>query len=160
MRKKILKILEKDARISPGKIAKMIGEKKENVEREIKEMEKEGIIKRYRTLIDWEKAGEEKVYALIDIKVSPERDVGFDDVARRIYHFPEVKFVYLVSGLYDFSILVEGKNMKEVAAFVSEKLATLERVQNTITHFVLKKYKEEGEILEETKKDKRILFSY
>lgn len=160
MRKKILKILEKDARIPPAKIAKMIGEKKEKVEKEIKEMEKEGIIKRYKTLIDWEKVGEEKVYALIDVKVSPERNVGFDDVAKRIYHFPEVRFVYLVSGLYDFSILVEGKNMKEVAAFVSEKLATLERVQNTITHFVLKKYKEEGEILEEKAKDKRIALSY
>lgn len=156
--RKILKILEKEPRIPISELAMRLELSEQDAEKEIKEMEKKGIIKGYRTLINWDKVGEERVYALVDVKASPARDVGFDDMAERIYLFPEVKFVYLVSGLYDFSIMVEGKSMRDIANFIAEKLSPLDRVQSTITHFILKKYKEEGEIVEE-KIDKRLAVS-
>ncbi len=159
MQKKILKILEKDPKVTPREIALQLKTKEEKVAKMIKEMEYSKIIRGYRTVINWEKLGEERCYALVDIKVSPARDVGFDDTAERIYKFPEVKFVYLVSGLYDISIMVEGKTMRDIANFVAEKLAPIDRVQSTITHFVMKKYKEEGEIAEERNR-KRLPVSF
>ena len=158
MRKKILKILEQNPREKTSDIAKMVKSTEEKVIKIIKELEEEKIIKGYKTLINWEKLGEERCYALVDVKISPARDVGFDDVAEKIYKFPEVRFVYLVSGLYDLSIMVEGKTMRDIAYFVSEKLAPIDRVQSTITHFVMKKYKEEGDIIEE-ERERRLVVS-
>ncbi|NLJ99928.1 MAG: Lrp/AsnC family transcriptional regulator [Clostridia bacterium] len=133
----------------------MLGMKKEEVKKEIGEMEEEGIILRYSTLVNWEKAGVEKVSALIDVKVVPQRDVGFDEIAERIYRFPEVRSVILMSGGYDLSVEVMGKSIKEVARFISQKLATIEHVQSTMTHFVLKRYKQHGVILNDKEKDRR-----
>ncbi len=140
----ILRMLEEDARIGTSEIAKALELDEKEVEKKIKEFEERGIILKYKAVIDWEKAGLEKVCALIDVKVTPERDKGYDSVANRIARFPEVKALYLVSGAYDLSVLVEGRDMKEVASFVAEKLAPLERVQSTTTHFILKRYKENG----------------
>lgn len=152
----LLEILEKDARTDAKKIAEMTGMSESDVKKKIKSLEKKGIIRKYKTVIDWEKAGEEKVYALIDVKVTPVRNKGYDSVSERIMRFPEVKSLYLVSGQFDVSVLVQGDDMKEVAAFVSEKLATLDRVEGTTTHFVLKRYKEDGDVLFEKKgKNKR-----
>jgi DNA-binding Lrp family transcriptional regulator len=157
--KEILEILEKDARVTPETIATMTGKKVAEVKRVISEAEKEHIILRYKTVINWEKVEAPQVWALIEVKVQPQRGVGFDAVAERIYHFPQARSVYLVSGAYDLAVLVVGRTMQEVAAFVSEKLATLESVQGTITHFMLKKFKEDGDILEEKGPTQRIPIS-
>jgi len=159
MRKEILELLETDSKLTPYQIATMFGLKKADVEKEIEAMEEEGIILQYSTLINWEKAGVEQVSALIDVKVTPQRGVGFDEIAERIYRFPEVRSVMLMSGSYDLSVEVTGKNIKEVAQFVSQKLATLEHVQSTMTHFVLKRYKQHGVILEDKEKDRRQVIS-
>ncbi len=151
----LLKILEKDARISTGKIAEMTGISESEVKNKIEQLEKDGTIKKYKTVVDWEKAGKEHVYALIDVKVTPVRDKGYDSLAERIMRFPEVKSLYLISGVYDLSVLVTGQSMKEVATFVSEKLAPLDRVNGTTTHFVLKRYKEDGDILLEKDENTR-----
>lgn len=156
MEEELLKILERDARTPPSKIAGMLGVSEEEVKKKIKEFEERGIIRKYKTVINWEKFGKEKVYALIDVKVTPQRDKGYDSVAERIMRFPEVKNLYLVSGLYDLSVLVQGDSMKEVASFVAEKLAPLEQVQSTATHFLLKIYKEDGDILVKIEKNKRL----
>jgi len=148
MNKEVLRILEKDARATLEKIADMTGLPVEEVGKTVEKAEKGRIIVKYKTVINWEKLGEEQVQALIEVKIQPQRNVGFDAVAERIYRFPEARSVYLVSGTYDLAVLVVGKNMHEVAAFVSQKLATLESVQGTVTHFLLKRYKEDGEILD------------
>lgn len=157
--KEILRILQDDCRITPEQIAVMLGMDIADVEKRIKELEEDKTIIKYHTLINWEKAGEEIVSALIDVKVAPQRGVGFDTVAERIYRFPEVKSLYLMSGGYDLSVLIEGKTMKEVALFVAMKLATIEHVRSTATHFVLKKYKQEGIILEDKEEDRRLVVS-
>lgn len=157
--KELLKILQDDCKINPEQISIMLGMGIEEVKTRIKELEENKTIIKYHTLINWEKAGEEIVAALIDVKVAPQRGVGFDTVAERIYRFPEVKSVYLMSGGYDLSVLIEGKTMKEVALFVAMKLATIEHVQSTATHFVLKKYKQEGVILEDKEEDRRLVVS-
>lgn len=154
--KEILEILGRDGRTTAKQIATMLGKKEEGVKKKIKEMEEKGIILKYKAVVNWDKAGEDLVYALIDVKVTPERDIGYDAIAERIIRFPEVKTVYLISGMYDLSVLVEGKTMKEVAYFVSEKLAPLKQVQGTVTHFLLKKYKEDGEILYDREESKRL----
>lgn len=153
---KILKILEKDARTSPETIAAMTGKNLEEVQELIAAAEKKGLIRHYKAVIDWEKAGRESVFAFIDVKVSPARGVGFDDLARRIELFPEVHSVYLVSGDPDLRIVVEVKNIREVASFVAEKLSTIERVLSTSTHFLLKRYKEDGDIFEDQEPDRRL----
>jgi DNA-binding Lrp family transcriptional regulator len=155
----LLKILEKNARISLKELSTMVGASEEEVEKKIKKYEKEGIIRKYKTVINWEKAGVESVFALIDVKVTPVRDKGYDAVAERIMRFPEVRALYLVSGAYDLSVLVEGRTMKEVASFVAEKLAPLEQVQGTVTHFILKRYKEDGDILFGKEEKKRLAVS-
>src|SRR5919197_3357778 len=127
----------------------MVGQSEEGVRRVVEECEKKRITRRYKTLIDWEKAGVERVFAFIDVKVSPAREVGFDDVAARIYRFPEVHSVYLMSGGYNLRVVVEGKSMKEIAFFVAERLATIDRVHSTATHFLLKKYKEDQVVVSE-----------
>ncbi|GAF26960.1 transcriptional regulators [Moorella thermoacetica Y72] len=155
MRKKILDLLENNGRLTAKEIAIMLALPVDQVAKEIAAMEQEKIILRYHTLINWEKAGEEEVAALIDVKVIPQRDLGFDEIASRIYRYPEVKSVFLMSGGYDLSVLVQGKSLKEVASFVSQKLATLEHVQSTMTHFILKRYKQDGVIFEDQEADRR-----
>lgn len=143
----ILRILENDPRLTPEQIAIMVGKPTGEVRKAIQRLEKDRVILKYKAVINWEKV-QEQVAALIEVKISPQRDFGFDAVAQRIYRFPEARSVYLVSGTYDLAVLVVGKTMKEVAQFVSEKLAPLEGVQGTVTHFLLKRYKEDGEVIE------------
>lgn len=159
MREKILQILENDAKVSVKDLAIMLEHPVEEIEKEIKAMEAENIICGYQTLINWEKTEKEVVTALIEVKVTPQRGEGFDKIAERIYRFKEVKAVYLMSGGFDLTVIIEGKTMKEVALFVSNKLSVLDSVLSTGTHFVLKKYKEYGKILEEEKKDERMIVS-
>ena len=153
--KEILKILENDARTTPEQIATMLGKPVAEVKIAIKQAEGDRTIVKYKTMVNWDKIGAGEVWALIEVKIQPQREVGFDAVAERIYRFPEARSVYLISGDYDISVLVTGKTMQEVAGFVSQKLATLESVQGTATHFLLKRYKEDGEILEGEEKPKR-----
>jgi DNA-binding Lrp family transcriptional regulator len=148
MIKEILKILENDARTTTKQISTMTDTPTAEVARLIKKAEEDRTILKYKTIINWEKLGEELVWALIEVKVTPQRDVGFDAVAERIYRFPQARTVHLVSGTYDLLVIVVGKTMHEVANFVSQKLAPIEGVQGTVTHFMLKRYKEDGEILE------------
>ncbi len=154
--KKVLQVLEKDARITPDKIATMTGLPQDEVEKIIAQAEKDKIIVKYKTVIDWSKLGEEQVLALIEVRTAPRRNVGFDAIAERIYSFPQVRSVYLVSGTYDLSIQVVGKNIQEIGDFVSDKLATLDSVQGTVTHFLLKRYKEDGEILASGERNNRL----
>jgi len=144
--KEIFEILEQNARATPEQIATMVDKPVSEVEKTIKQAEKDGIILKYKAIINWPKLGKEDIQALIEVRVTPQRDVGFDAIAERIYQFPEVYSAYVVSGTYDLAILVKGKNMHEISSFVTEKLAPLERVQSTVTHFLLKRYKENGEI--------------
>ena len=148
MIQEILKILENDARATPEQISTMTGTPSEEVARIIKQAEKDQTILKYKTIINWDKVGEEQVGAFIEVRVTPQRDVGFDAIAERIYRFPQARSVYLLSGTYDLLVLVTGKTMHEVADFVSQKLAPIEGVQGTVTHFMLKRYKEDGEIME------------
>jgi len=152
----VLRILEENARLSDKEIATLAGLKESEVKSIIGELESRGIIRKYKAIIDYEKAGIESVQALIDIKVTPERSTGYDSIAERISKFPEVKSVRLVSGEYDLSVLVTGKTMREVAYFVAEKIAPLEQVRNTVTHFLLKTYKENGEMYEEEEEGRRL----
>jgi len=148
MIKEILKILEDDARTTTKQISTMTGTPGAEVTKLIKKAEQDRTILKYKTIINWEKLGEEQVWALIEVKITPQRDVGFDAIAERIYRFPQARTVYLVSGTYDLLVIVVGKNMHEVANFVSQKLAPIEGVEGTVTHFMLKRYKEDSEILE------------
>lgn len=151
----ILEILEKNSRATAEEIAVMLGKTTEEVAEAIKKYEAENVIVGYSTLINWEKTHREKVTALIEVKVTPQRGLGFDKIADRIYRYPEVNACYLMSGGFDLTVIIEGKTMKEVALFVSEKLAPLESVLSCATHFVLKKYKDKGTIFEEKPTDRR-----
>ena len=151
----VLKILENDARATVRQISTMTGTPAAEVARTIKRAEKDRTILKYKTIINWDKAGNEHVWALIEVNVSPQRDVGFDAIAERIYRFPQARTVYLVSGTYDLMVMVVGKTMHEVAEFVSHKLAPIDGVQGTVTHFVLRRCKEDGEILEGEERVKR-----
>ena len=153
--KEILEILEKNSRLTEEQVATMLGISAGEVRAEIKKYEDEKVIVGYNTLINWENTSRENVTALIEIKVTPQRGEGFDKVAERIYRYPEVKSCYLMSGGFDLTVIIEGKTMKEVALFVAEKLAVLESVLSTSTHFVLKKYKDEGIIFDEKVQDDR-----
>ncbi|MBN2487853.1 MAG: Lrp/AsnC family transcriptional regulator [Methanosarcinaceae archaeon] len=152
----ILEILEGDARAAPKDIASLTGMSVEDVSKKIEQLEKSGIIRKYKTIIDWDLVGESYVYAVIELKVILERKYGYEKIAERLYKFPEVRSVRLLSGGYDIALTVRGKSMKEVAFFVAEKIATLEQVQSTTTHFVLKTYKEDGVILHEPEHIKRL----
>ena len=155
--KEIFEILEQNARATPEQISTMVDKPVSKVEKIIKQAEKDGTILKYKAIINWSKLDKEDIQALIEVRVTPQRDVGFDAIAERIYQFPEVYSAYLVSGTYDLAILVKGKNMQEISSFVTEKLAPLERVQNTVTHFLLKRYKENGETFHLPKEiDKRL----
>jgi len=151
----ILEILEKNNKLSVEEIAVMLGKTVDEVKEAIRRLEEDNVILGYTTLINWEKTRKETVTALIEVKVTPQRGEGFDKVAERIYRYPEVKACYLMSGGFDLTVIIEGKTMKEVALFVAEKLAPLESVLSTSTHFVLKKYKDKGVIFEEKEKDDR-----
>lgn len=156
----IVEILEKDARTELQDVAKMVGLSYEDTVAAVKKLEDAKIIVRYISLVDWTKIEEHPgVRAMIDVKVTPKQGVGFDDIAERIYRFDKVQSVYLMSGVYDLSVIVEGQSMNEVANFVSQKLSTLDSVISTTTHFILKKYKHDGTILEAGNPDKRIVVS-
>lgn len=152
----IFEILENNARATPEEIAAMVDMPASKVQSIIKKAEGDKTILKYKTIVNWAKLGKEEVLALIEVKVTPQRDVGFDAIAERICRFPEVYSAYLVSGTYDLAILAKGKNMQEIASFVTGKLAPLEKVQNTNTRFLLKRYKEDGEIVEPTEGNKRL----
>ena len=156
MREKILTFIEKNSRIDLNELAIILGVDEATVMNELESMEKEGIICGYHTLINWDKAGVEKVSALIEVRVTPQRGMGFDKVAERIYNYPEVNSVYLISGGYDLLVTLEGRTLKEVSKFVSDKLSTLDSVLSTATHFILKKYKDHGTILTKKYEDERI----
>ncbi len=155
MVKEILKILEDDARITTQKISTMTGASRDEVAKAIKQAEKDRTILKYKTVINWDKVADEQVWALIEVKLTPQKDVGFDSIAKRIYRFPQTRTVYLVSGTYDLMVLVVCKTSHEIADFVSQKLAPIEGVQETVTQFLLKRYKEDGEIIEGREEIKR-----
>jgi len=147
VREELLSIIEKNSRIDLKELAAMLGREEIDVANEICNLEKDKIICGYHTLINWEKTNIEKVTALIEVKVTPQRGQGFDKIAERIYNYPEVKSVYLISGGYDLLVTIEEKSLKEISNFVSDKLSTLDRVLSTATHFILKKYKDHGTIM-------------
>ena len=151
----ILKLLENDARLSHEQIAVMLDLDVDTVKKEINDFEKDGTILGYKAIIDWEKTNRESVSAIIEVKLTPQRDLGFDRVAEKIYNHPEVQSVQLMAGGYDLSVLIEGKTMKEVALFVSQKLATIDGVIATATHFVLHKYKDKGVVYDSAEIDER-----
>ncbi len=153
----ILSLLKEDCRLPLEKLATMTGSTVEQVAEMIDDMEKTGVILRYSPVINWDKTDRERVEAMIEVRVTPQRDQGFDALARRIYRFDEVKSVYLMSGAYDLLLLVEAHTLKELAFFVSTKLSTLENVTGTATHFVLKRYKSDGVIFEGHEDDKRLV---
>jgi len=155
----ILDLLKEDARLSAATIATMLGATEEAVSSAIAEMERDHVIVKYATVVNWSKVDDEKVTALIEVECTPERGRGFENIAERIYLYPEVKSVYLMSGAFDLLVEIEGKNLKEVASFVSNKLATIESVISTKTFFILKKYKQDGIIFEEFEDDHRLLVS-
>ena len=157
LRKQILLYLEKHSRVDLGELAVLLGSDEVTVANEISAMERAKIICGYHTLIDWDKTSSEKVTALIEVKVTPQRGLGFDKIAERIYNYPEVDCVYLISGGFDFMVMIEGKTMRGVAQFVSEKLSTQESVLSTATHFILKKYKDHGSVMVNPSKDERML---
>jgi DNA-binding Lrp family transcriptional regulator len=154
--KQILKILEESARATSEQISTMVSVPASEVEETIKKAEKDKIILKYKTIVDWSKLGEHEAWALIEVRVTPQRDVGFDAIAEHIYQFPQVYSAYLVSGTYDLALLVKGETMQEISSFVTEKLAPLDKVQSTVTHFLLKRYKDSGEVLEPIEEVKRL----
>lgn len=157
MRKQILKYIEKQSKVNLGELAILLGTDEVTVANEIAAMEKEKIICGYHTLIDWEKAGEDKVTALIEVRVTPQRNQGFDRIAERIYNYPEVTSVYLISGSYDLLVTLESKTLLEVSQFVADKLSPIEAVISTATHFILKKYKDHGSVMVRSSQDERQL---
>ncbi len=155
MREELLAIIEKNSRIDLKELATILGVTEVDVVNEMEALEREGVICGYHTLIDWDKTSKEKVTALIEVRVTPQRGQGFDRIAERIYKYPEVRSVYLISGGFDLMITLEGKTLREVSSFVSDKLSTLDTVLSTSTHFILKKYKDHGTFFEKTNVDER-----
>ncbi len=156
MREKLLTFIEKNSRIDVRELAIVLGVDEAAVVRELEKMEEEHVICGYHTIIDWDKVGLEKVTAMIEVRVTPQRGMGFDKVAERIYNYPEVTSVYLISGGFDLMVTIEGKTLREVSQFVSDKLSTLDTVLSTKTNFILKKYKDHGTVIAEQRKDERI----
>jgi DNA-binding Lrp family transcriptional regulator len=159
LEKRVLHLIENDARLSAKTMAVMLDEDEKKIAAIINKLENEKYILGYNTIINWERMGNDGVTAMIDVKVTPEREVGFNNVAERICRFPEVRCVYLMSGTYDLSVTVTGETMQDVARFVSHKLSTLDQVQSTTTHFVLKRYKQDNFVFEEPQEDKRLVVS-
>ena len=160
LKEKILRAIAKDAKIDAEELAIRLGCTKEELTTAIAEMEADKVICGYPTLIDWDKVSDEKVTALIELKVTPQRGQGFDKIAERIYKFDEVESVYLMSGGFDLTVIIRGKSMKEVSRFVFEKLAPMESIQSTATHFVLKKYKDQGLVMQFESDDERIQMNF
>lgn len=156
MKEKILSYVEKNARIDLAELAAMLGSDEVTVANLLEEMERERVICGYHAMVDWAKAGIEKVTAMIEVRVTPQRGMGFDKVAQHIYNYPEVQSVYLISGGFDFMVIIEGKTLREVAEFVSDKLSTVDAVLSTKTNFILKKYKDYGTIMAEEPSDERM----
>lgn len=154
-KRKLLELLEKDARLSAKDLSLMMQKEEGDIRAMITGLEKEGVLLGYRTIIDWDKTEKEYVSALIELKITPQRDRGFDRVAEKIYNYPEVESLYLMSGGFDLAVLIEGKTMREVAYFVANKLAPMEAVTATATHFVLRKYKDKGIVYGPAKVDER-----
>jgi len=159
MREEILRVLEKNSRIDLHELAAMLDMSEADIANEMAEMENEGIICGYHTLINWDNTTDEKVTALIEVSVTPQTGQGFDAIAEKIYKYSEVRSVYLISGKYDLMVILEGKSLKEVSNFVSEKLSALDAVLSTATHFVLKKYKDHGTIFKSKTSDERELMT-
>lgn len=159
MREKILTFIEKNSKIDLSELAIVLGADEATVMNELEAMENERIICGYPTLIDWDKAGIEKVTALIEVRVTPQRDMGFDKVAERISRYPEVNSVYLISGGFDIMVTIDGKTLREVSQFVSDKLSTIDTVLSTRTYFILKKYKDHGTVMAAPAKDERIMMA-
>jgi len=157
--KELLDLLEKDYTQSPEQLSIMLNRPAEEIANLIKTFQDEKIIVKYQTIIDWEKAGVDNVTAVIEVKITPQREVGFDAIAERIYRYPEVRSVYLMSGSYDLSVTVEGTNLREVANFVSTKLSTIDGVVSTTTNFMLKKYKYAGVIINDQEEEHRLVVS-
>lgn len=157
--RELLELLEKDHTLSVPQLAIMLGRPEAEIAALKKQVEAEKIIVKYQTIVNWEKAGVERVAAVIDVKITPQREVGFDAIAERIYRFPAVRSVYLMSGAYDLQVILEGDSLKEVAQFVTSKLSTIDGVVSTTTHFLLKKYKEAGVLLEDEEEDRRLVVS-
>lgn len=155
MKNELLSLIERNSRIDLKELAVLLGKEEIDVVNELSRLESEGIICGYHTLINWDKTSIEKVTALIEVKVTPQRGQGFDKIAERIYNYPEVRAVYLISGGYDLLVTLEEKSLKEIAGFVSDKLSTLDSVLSTATHFVLKKYKDHGTIFDKNHEDER-----
>lgn len=158
MREELLAIIEKNSRIDLQELAVMLGVAEIDVVNELAALEREGIICGYHTLVNWENTSIEKVTALIEVRVTPQRGEGFDSIAERIYKYSEVSSVYLISGGYDLMVILEGKSLRDVSNFVSDKLSTLDSVLSTATHFILKKYKDHGTIMDQQKEDEREVF--
>ncbi len=156
---KLLKLLERDASLTTSELAIMLDRPSDEIAQRVAELERSRIVVRRKALVNWERVGEETVTALIEVKVSPQREVGFGAIAARIARFSEARSVHLMSGTYDLAVEVTGRTMKEVANFVSEKLAPLDGVQGTTTHFLLKRYKEDGELLDEPEPPPRLPFT-
>lgn len=154
---RILTVIEKNSRIDIKELAILLGTEEIEIANALKKMEEDGIICGYHTMIDWDKTDIEKVTALIEVSVTPQRGKGFDDIAERIYKYPEVDSVYLMAGAYDLMVILEGKSLKEVSGFVTNKLSTLDTVTSTATHFILKKYKDHGTIMTKKYEDQREL---
>ena len=159
MREEILNFIEKNSRIDLKEVAVCLGMTQIDVANELAAMESEGIIFGYHTLIDWDKVTQERIHALIEVKVSPQRGKGFDEIAERIYKYPEVQSTYLISGGFDLLVFMEGKTLREISSFVSQKLSTLDSVLSTTTHFVLKKYKDHGIVLNSRNEDERMIMT-
>jgi DNA-binding Lrp family transcriptional regulator len=160
--KDILDVLSRDARLSPQEISKMTGKSVDAVKKAINEYEKNGVIVKYKAVINYDLVRDSSTFvrALIEVSITPQKDVGFDNIAERIYSFPEVTSCYLVSGAYDLLVVVEGDNIQTVSNFVASKLAPMENVRSTATHFLLKKYKEDGLIFKKKQEGKRLNISY
>ena len=156
----LLEILENNARISLEDLQKLTGKSKKDIEKAMKNYEKKGVIVKYKTIINKQKTNNKGVVALIEVKIAPQKDVGFDLVAQRIYRFPEVKSCFLLSGTYDLLLEVSGEDINTVASFVAEKLSPLSSVRGTATHFMLKKYKEDGVVLVKGEKNQRLPITY
>ena len=155
LRSEILTVIERNSRINIKELAVLLDSEETLIANEIQDMETEGVICGYHTLIDWSKTSGERVNALIEVKVSPQRGIGFDSIAERIYKYPEVNSVYLMSGGFDRMVIIEGRTMQDVAGFVTMKLSTLDTVLSTSTHFILKKYKDYGTVLAKKREDIR-----
>ena len=157
--KELLELLEKNSKTTTAELAAILGQSEYQVEQDIRRLEKDKIILSYPTIINWEKFGSEVVTAIITINLTPQREVGFDAIAERIYRYDEVRTVYLMSGSFDLLVIIEGKSLKEVANFVATRLSTIEGVTQTRSHFMLKSYKKDGVVLDDEERDRRLVVS-